>query len=378
MKLVKKFSSIATGETISGAIGSIFWLYLASALTVSNYGELQFLIGIATFGVGLSLLAQGNTIIVYEIKQRGLTGILFIISFIMAGIVSVILFIIYSRLDIIILSFGMICAEMAMGYLLGKKLYVKFSIFLISQKVLMIVLGIGLYFLMGIEGIIYGIAISYIPVVILVLSTFKNTSFNFSLLKNNFGFIFYNYSERLIVFSRRNLDKLIIMPILGFEILGEFALGLQIYSIMILFASISFKLLLLNDSEGKDSKKMSIVVLSISTIIALLGITIAPIIAPIIFPQFTSVIEIIPIMSLAVIPNAIMLIMSSKFIGNEKSKFILIGTIMYAISYLLLIIFLGSTYGIQGLAFTFLITSTGYAIYLMVTYKIQKLKQKIN
>ena len=378
MKLIKKFSSIATGETVSGAIGSIFWLYLASLLTVSDYGEVQFLIGIASFGVGLSLIAQTNTIIVYEIKQRGLRGILFLLSFIMAGIVSVILFLVYSRLDIVVLSFGMICAEMAIGYLMGKKLFIRYSIFLISQKVLMIGLAIGLYFLMGIEGIIYGIAISYIPVVILVLSTFKNTSFNFSLLKNNFGFIFYNYSERLIVFSRRNLDKVIIMPILGFEILGEFALGFQIYSIMILFASISFKLLLLNDSEGKDSKKMSIVILSISTIIALLGITIAPIIVPIIFPQFTSVIEIIPIMSLAVIPNAIMLIMSSKFIGNEKSKFILIGTIMYAISYLLLIIFLGSTYGIQGLAFTFLITSTGYSIYLIVTYKIQKLKQKIN
>jgi len=378
LKLIKKFGSIATGETISGVIGSIFWLYLASVLAVSDYGELQFLIGIASFGVGLSLLAQTNTIIVYEVKQRGLRGILFLMSFIMAGIVSVILFIIYSKLDIIFLMFGMICGEMAIGYLMGRKLFIKYSIFLISQKVLMIVLVIGLYFLMGIEGIIYGIAISYIPVAILVLSTFKNISFNFPLLKNNFGFIFYNYSERLIVFSRRNLDKVIIMPILGFEILGEFALGFQIYSIMILFASISFKLLLLNDSEGKDSKKMSIVILSISTIIALLGITIAPIIVPIIFPQFTSVIEIIPIMSLAVIPNAIMLIMSSKFIGNEKSKFILIGTIMYAISYLLLIIFLGSTYGIQGLAFTFLITSTGYSIYLIVTYKIQKLKQKIN
>tara|TARA_B110001454_G_C12668017_1_gene412436 strand:+ start:145 stop:1281 length:1137 start_codon:yes stop_codon:yes gene_type:complete len=378
LKLIKKFGSIATGETISGVIGSIFWLYLASVLAVSDYGELQFLIGIASFGVGLSLLAQTNTIIVYEVKQRGLRGILFLMSFIMAGIVSVILFIIYSKLDIIFLMFGMICGEMAIGYLMGRKLFIKYSIFLISQKVLMIILVIGLYFLIGIEGIIYGIAISYIPVAILVLSTFKNTSFNFPLLKNNFGFIFYNYSERLIVFSRRNLDKVIIMPILGFEILGEFALGFQIYSIMILFASISFKLLLLNDSEGKDSKKMSIVILSISTIIALLGITIAPIIVPIIFPQFTSVIEIIPIMSLAVIPNAIMLIMSSKFIGNEKSKFILIGTIMYAISYLLLIIFLGSTYGIQGLAFSFLITSTGYSIYLIVTYKIQKLKQKIN
>ena len=66
MKLIKKFSSIATGETVSGAIGSIFWLYLASLLTVSDYGEVQFLIGIASFGVGLSLIAQTNTIIVYE------------------------------------------------------------------------------------------------------------------------------------------------------------------------------------------------------------------------------------------------------------------------------------------------------------------------
>jgi O-antigen/teichoic acid export membrane protein len=272
----------------------------------------------------------------------------------------------------------MICAEMAIGYLMGKKLFIKYSIFLISQKILMIVLAIGLYFLMGIEGIIYGIAISYIPVAILVFSTFKNTSFNVPLLKNNFGFIFYNYLDRLIVFSRRNLDKIIIMPMLGFEILGEFALGFQIYSIMILFASISFKLLLMKDTEGKDSKKMGAVILSISIVISILGIIIAPQIVPILFPQFISVIEIIPIMSLAVIPNTVIFIISSKFLGNEKSKFILIGHIMYAVTYLLLIIILGSTYGIQGLAYTFLICSTGYGIYLMVTYKIQKLKQRIN
>ena len=369
MKLIKKISPIITGETISGVIGSIFWLYLASLMTVSDYGELQFLIGIATFAVGLSLLAQANTIIVYEIKKRGLRGILFLLTFIIAAIVSLFLFIIYSRLDIVFLTFGMICAEMAIGYLVGKKLFVKYSIFLISQKLLMISLAVGLYFLIGMEGIIYGIAISYIPVAILVLNSFKDVSFNLPQLKNNFGFIFYNYSERLIIFSRRNLDKLIIVPILGFEILGEFALGVQIFTVMILFASISFKLLLLKDSEGKDSKKMSTVILSVSILVSILGITVAPKIISVIFPQFTNVIEIIPIMSLIVIPETIILIFSSKFLGNEKSKFIFIGTIIHAISYLLLIILLGSTYGIKGLAYTFLITSIGYAIYLMIMYK---------
>ena len=163
------------------------------------------------------------------------------------------------------------------------------------------------------EGIIYGIAISYIPVAILVLNTFKDVSFNFPQLKNNFGFIFYNYSERLIIFSRRNLDKLIIVPILGFEILGEFALGVQIFTVMLLFASISFKLLLLKDSEGKDSKKMSTVILSVSILVSILGITVAPKIIPMIFPQFTSVIEIIPIMSLVVIPETIILIFHQNF-----------------------------------------------------------------
>jgi O-antigen/teichoic acid export membrane protein len=364
---------MAIGETVSAAIGSIFWLYLASLLTVSNYGEIQFVIGIAGFGVGLSLLAHSNTIIVYEIKQRGLRGILFLLTFIMGGVVSVVLFILYSRLDVVFLTFGMICSEMAVGYFVGKKLFVRFSIFYISQKLLMVVLAISLYLLMGIDGIIYGITISYIPLAIVVFTSFKESSFNFSLLKENFGFVFNNYSEKLIVFSRRNLDKMIIMPILGFEILGEFALAIQIYSVMLLFASISFKLLLFNDTVGEDSKKFKIIILLVSTIISILGITIGPKIIPMFFPQFINTVEIIPIVSLAVIPNTIILIFSSKFLGNEKSRFILIGTIIYAIVYLSLIVFLGPIYGIHGLSMSFLIGSVIYSIYLAVMYKIQKL-----
>lgn len=373
MKLIKNFGPIATGDIISGIIGSIFWLYLASLLTVSNYGEIQFLISIAGFGVGVSLLAHSNTIIVYEVKQRGLRGILFLLTLIIGAIVSVIIFILYSRLDIVFLTFGMICGEMALGYLLGKKLFVRYSIFLISQKVLMISLAVGAYFLIGFEGIIYGIAISYIPVAIVVFNSFKDSSFDFRLLKENFGFVFNNYAEKFIVFSRKNFDKIIIMPILGFEVLGEFALAIQIFSIMILFASISFKFLLFNDAAGKNSKKFSVIVLLISTVISILGITIAPKVIPILFPQFISVIEIIPIVSLAVIPNTIVLILSSKFLGNEKSRFILVGTIIYAAIYLVLIVILGPSHGIFGLGMSFLISSVIYSIYLAIMYKIQKL-----
>lgn len=374
MKLLKNFGTLAISDTTSGAIGSIFWLYLASFLAVSDYGEVQLLIGIAGLALGVSMIANNNTIIVYEVKHRGLRGTLFLFSLIIAAVVSVILFILYSRLDIIFLTFGMICGEVLLAYFVGKKLFSKYGMFLILQKVLMVLFAVGLYFWIGLEGIIYGIAISYLPLIVMSLDILKKPSFNFSLLKENFGFIFNNYSVRLVAISRRNLDKILIVPILGFEILGEFTLAFQVYLLMNLFASMAFKVLLVNDSEGRNLLKFKVFILLISIIISVFGITLGPEIIPILFPKFINSAEIIPILSLAVIPNTIILIFSSKFLGNEKSRFIIIGTLIHAISYLLLVVLLGSEYGLLGISIGFLTSSIIYACYLVTMYKMQKEK----
>ena len=268
----------------------------------------------------------------------------------------------------------MICGEVLLGYFVGKKLFSKYGIFLILQKVLMISLGIGLYFWIGLEGIIYGVGVSYLPLIIISLNILKKSSLNFLILKENFGFIFNNYAEKLVVISRRNLDKILIIPILGFEILGEFTLALQVYLLMSLFASMAYKFLLVNDSAGNDSNKFKIFVLSTSIVISILGATIGPEIILKLFPKFINSVEIIPILSLAVIPNTIIMILSSKFLGNEKSKFVIIGTLIHAISYLLLVIFLGSKYGLQGISICFLTSSIIYASYLGIMSKIQKEK----
>lgn len=374
MKLLKNFGTLVISDTTSGAIGSIFWLYLASFLTVSNYGEIQFLIGIAGLALGISLIANNNTIIVFEVKQRGLRGTLFLFSLIIATIVSVISFILFSRLDIILLTFGMICGEVLLGYFVGKKLFSKYGMFLILQKGLMVLFAVGLYFWIGLEGIIYGIGISYLPLIVMSSNFLKKSSFNFSVLKENFGFIFNNYAVRLLTISRRNLDKILIVPILGFEILGEFTLALQVYLLMNLFASMAYKFLLVNDSAGINSNKFKVIILLISIIISVSGITLGPEIVPILFPNFINSIEIIPILSLAVIPNTIILIFTSKFLGDEKSRFIVIGTLINTISYLSLVVLLGSEYGLQGISIGFLTSSIIFACYLVIMYKIQKEK----
>ncbi len=372
MKLLKNFGTLAISDTISGAISSVFWLYLASFLTISDYGEVQLLIGIAGLALGISLLANNNTIIVYEVKEKGLRGTLFLFSLIIAACVSVILFIIYSRFDIILLTFGMICGEVLLGYFVGKKLFSKYGLFLILQKGLMVLFAIGLYFWIGMEGIIYGIGISYLPLLVVSINVLKKSSFNFLILKENFGFIFNVYAIRLVTISRRNLDKILIVPILGLEILGEFTLAFQVYLLMNLFASISFKFLLVNDSAGRNSNKFKVIILLISIIISVLGITLGPEIIPMLFPQFINSAEIIPILSLAVIPNMVILILSSKFLGNEKSRFIIVGTLIHAISYLLLVVLLGLEYGLFGISIGFLTSSIIYACYLVIMSKIQK------
>ena len=372
MNLIKNFGPVAISDVISGILGSVFWLYLATMLTTNEYGEIQFFISIAGLGAGFALLANSNTITVFEVKKRGLTGILFLISLLVGVLVCLVIFIVYSRFDVVILTFGILSGEMIIGYFLGKKLFSKYAIMWILQKVLMVILGIGFYFVIGLEGIIYGISISYSPFAIIIIKNLKESTYDFSLIKKNYGFVINNYGTRLVVYSRRNLDKIIIVPILGFEMLGVYALALQVYFVMMVFASMSSKFLVFSDAEGMNSNKLKIILLSISIIFSLLGIFIAPEIIPILFPNFSDAVDIIPIISLAVIPNTIVIIYSAKFLGNEKSKFVLIGSIISTSTYLILLSILSSTSSLVGVSVSFVIGSTLNAGYLIVMSKKQK------
>ena len=63
---------------------------------------------------------------------------------------------------------------------------------------------------------------------------------------------------------RRDIDKIVIVPILGFTVLGNFALTLQLYTIMMIFSTISFKYLLPKDVSGeKNAQLKKILILNI-------------------------------------------------------------------------------------------------------------------
>jgi O-antigen/teichoic acid export membrane protein len=154
---------------------------------------------------------------------------------------------------------------------------------------------------------------------------------------------------------------------LSFSILGNYALGLQIIAVLNMLPQIVYKFILPYDASGESNSKLKIITILSSIGLAVIGILLSPIIVPVIFPEFNESIMAIQIMSITVIPSSIALIFSSKFLGMEKSRYVLIGRIISLITILLGIITLGTNFGIIGLALSFLIANSFDAIFLFIS-----------
>lgn len=113
-------------------------------------------------------------------------------------------------------------------------------------------------------------------------------------------------------------------------------------------------------------KKTTIIV---SIFIAVLGITLSPIIVPVLFPKFKESVEVIQIISLAIIPSTINLIYLSKFLGSEKNKIVVVGSGIYLLAQVFGILVLGKIYGINGVTAALVLASSAEAIYLFLMSK---------
>ena len=57
-KKIIDISSIGIADLLSAGIAGIFWFYIASILGPENYGEITYLLTIATLASGISLLGS--------------------------------------------------------------------------------------------------------------------------------------------------------------------------------------------------------------------------------------------------------------------------------------------------------------------------------
>ena len=372
----KDLLSIGTANLFGSGISAIFWFSLASLINPEEYGQIHYFLAIAGMAQLLSLISTTNALQVYVAKNIKIHSTLFFIS-IIAGIVSsLVVFLFFSRTDTSLLVLGYIIFELSNGFLLGKKLFSNYAKFFLTQKILTVIFGFGLYFTFGVDGIIFGLVLSYVPYIWILVNEFRNTRIDFSLLKPRKGFLINNYGINISSAVGGQMDKLIIAPILGFELLGNYALAMQIIVIFSLLPTTVFKYLLTQDSSGKNTKNLKKNTIFASIGLAVFGIVVLPMIIPILFPNYIDTVIAIQIISVAIIPSTIGIFYDSKLLSIEKSKFLVIGKGIGLFTMISGFVILGPIYGIIGLAVTLVISSCLQTLVVIIASKTIRYEEK--
>ncbi len=372
------FFSLGIGTFIANGIGGIFWLYIASLLGTEEYGRVTYYISIAIIASTLSLVGMSNTMIVFRAKGEKIQSSIYVIGIISPIITSIIVYFIFlQNIEVSLYIIGFVTFTLIGAELIGLKSFSKYAKLIIIQKILLVTLSIGLYHLIGYQGIILGMAISFLPFCIIIVKAFKQEKINFTILKSKYRFILNSYLLDLVGAFNGSFDKIIIAPLLGFALLGNYQLGLQFLALLGILPGIFYQYILPHDSNQDSTKSIKKIMIAVSIIITIGSITLSPIIIPKIFPNFTETIILIQIMSASVISSTIISIYTSKYLGLEKSKIVIIGSGIYLLVQIPTLIILTSHWGINGAGFSILIASIAHAIFFIIINQfMNKLKNK--
>lgn len=376
MKILKDISTIGLGDIVGSGIAAIFWFYLASIMNPMDYGQLHYLLSIGILTSTFTLLGTQNVFTVYIAKNKAIVKTLLNISVFSGIFILIICFLVFNLLNVGLLILGIILFTYGISSNLGKKSFKKFSFFTILQKSLTVVFALVGYHYFGIDGVIYGIALSYFVYIKNVIEDLKISSLNYNELKThiyelkiNKNFIFTNYFLMITNGITNQVDKILIVPILGLALLGNYSLALQIITILTVASSIIFKFLLPHAIDGEVNKKLKQITILSSFGLAFIGIAVVPILIPIFFEKYTNVIDIIQIMSLSVIPITINLFYYAKFLASENGKIPLYGGILSSSIMIVGMISLGSLFEAKGIAVTHVLAYSSVCVFSFIMNK---------
>ena len=361
--------SIGLASLIGSGISALFWIYLAALLGAENYGELSYYISIAGIMTSISFFGGPMAVTVLVAKKIKIESTIYLLSISGSLISAIILYVAFTNIGLSVYVLGAVVYNLAIAELFGRKLYKKYSIYFVLQKVLFVLLALILYYVIGPEGVLLGIGLSFTPFLIQIYTSFKNTNINFQLLKIKWKFIANNFLIDLSNVVNVQIDRLIIAPLFGFAVLGNYYLALQVLYLLAIVPEIVKKYTLPEDSSGVNTTKIKLLTICFSVFLALVGIFIVPQIIPILFPEYSESLELIPLISLSIIPATISTLYVSQFLAHEKSWHIFITNIISILVLVIGIFSLGELLGIVGLAYSLLLSNTIRALLLFILFE---------
>jgi len=362
----KDLMSLGSANFFASLIGALFWLYVAKIIDKTEYGEIGYLISFATLAGGLSLMGFGTLIAVFEPKKENVFPASYVIVVIASAIVAIIVFIFIQNIIVSFLVMGLASFEIIVQGILAKKQYKKSSKYFILRQMVSVGLAIFFFQIWGINGILFGYFLGTLIAFKELYPLMKNKKIEYSILRPKTRFILETFSLRISNIVYRWGDKLFVGALFGFTFLGSYYFATQYLRILYIFPKTITQYLLPQEAEGKKNKKLKLVLILVASLVALISIVAISYGVDIFFPKFTETILPIQIMSISVIPLTISQIQLIEYLGKGNSRMVLNANIFQVTLYFLLIIVLGESFGLMGIAFALLIPAALKPIFILI------------
>ena len=378
IKGLRSISQIGAATAGGNAIAAFFWIYMADLMGQEDYGELGYLLSIAAIASTISIVGGQWTMSVYTAKGVRIESSLYFISIITSTVTAIVLYFLFENVGIGVYVIGVVIFNLFVAEILGKKRYKTYSKIFFLQKIILVILAILLYYILGAEGVLLAYGISFLVFTSRIISTLRNHEFNFGLLRQRFKFWMFNYIIQLSNSARAQIDILLIGPLFGFTLVGNYFLGLQVVGLFLILPLIIFKYTLPQDSSGSSTKQIKIIAVVASIGFALLGIFVAPEVILFALPEYADTVELIPLLSLAIIPRTVTTMLMSEFLGKENNMHLLVGNLIAFSIVILGILYLPEYFDIVGLAIAYVLSVTIQTIYLLIIYLRTTKTQNLN
>lgn len=363
---------VTISNLLGAAITGGFWLLLATVQTPNEYGTTNYSIAIASFSSFIVLLGLNTVVTTYLAKGSTKINIetnqLVFISSIFGAVVVSILHDWILGLFVVGMAFWM----MSLYEALGKKLYKQYALINIGARSLQLALSIILFFEIGVSGVVIGFVISFFLFSYRYFGTIRYFNFRqFSEVKGLMKFASHSYSFNMANAFFMYFDKLIIVPLFGVAVLGFYQFGFQ-FLMFLGMVPVSFYQYLLPEqsSSSTGSTKMTKVhIFGFLVSVALAGLLfmLSPWIVGYLFPKFVDAIEVLRILSVGIVPMMVVWNLNSRFVALNHTRDVVIGSAIYIIVQISLMLELGYSMGAQGIAIATVLALVSQAVFLFLS-----------
>lgn len=341
-------------------------------MPVDEYGQLIYFLAISIVTATVARIGLGQTVTVQIAKGNNkFTSQAVALNFILSGILSIFLFFINPYLSILTLGTSFFLMEP--NILQGKLEYKKYFRTLFLNRVFQIACAIPLYYLMGINGILLAVGLISFASGPNFVKSLRHWNLKFDQIKVRKGIILQNFGVESAQSLPTWVDKLVLIPLLGFTVGGMYQFSYQILLGLGIVPMILYNYLLPEESSGSSTRSVIKLGIVVSILLAVIAFFLSPILIPHLFPKYTDSITSIQIMSFGALPLAIISIIQAK-LQSQDSKLVGTGSIIRIASHLTLIPLLWNILKIEGLAIAVIISILLHMVYLLIVYYHQKRK----